>query len=60
MNPGARILLLEDDPAMAGEATDRTVDPRAETLRAKLRAMRPAPEPIAPHRGMSHSLELSR
>jgi DNA-binding response OmpR family regulator len=50
----SRILLLEDDPAIAG-----TIDTHVKTLRAKLRTVRPELEPIATHRGMGYSFDLA-
>ena len=56
----SREALLDEVWGADGEATDRTVDTHVKTLRAKLRAVRPELEPIATHRGMGYSLELSR
>jgi len=56
----SRESLLDEVWGADGEATDRTVDTHVKTLRAKLRAIRPELEPIATHRGMGYSLELSR
>jgi len=56
----SREALLDEVWGADGDATDRTVDTHVKTLRAKLRAVRPELEPIATHRGMGYSLELSR
>jgi two-component system catabolic regulation response regulator CreB len=56
----SREALLDEVWGSDGEATDRTVDTHVKTLRAKLRAIRPELEPIATHRGMGYSLDLSR
>ena len=56
----SREALLDEVWGADGEATDRTVDTHVKTLRAKLRAVRPELEPIATHRGMGYSLDLSR
>jgi two-component system, OmpR family, catabolic regulation response regulator CreB len=56
----SREALLDEVWGTDGEATDRTVDTHVKTLRAKLRAVRPELEPIATHRGMGYSVELSR
>ena len=45
-----------DDP---GAALDRTVDAHIKTLRAKLRAVAPATDPIVTHRGLGYSLRES-
>lgn len=42
-----------DDP---GAALDRTVDAHIKTLRAKLRVVAPAADPIVTHRGLGYSL----
>lgn len=42
----------------AEETLDRTVDAHIKTLRAKLRAVRPEPDPIETHRGMGYSIRL--
>jgi two-component system, OmpR family, catabolic regulation response regulator CreB len=42
-----------DDP---GASLDRTVDAHIKTLRAKLRAVAPATDPIQTHRGLGYSL----
>jgi two-component system catabolic regulation response regulator CreB len=42
-----------DDP---GSALDRTVDAHIKTLRAKLREVDPAADPIATHRGLGYAL----
>lgn len=42
-----------DDP---GAALDRTVDAHIKTLRAKLRVVAPADDPIVTHRGLGYSL----
>ena len=42
-----------DDP---GESLDRTVDAHVKTLRAKLKAIAPALEPIRTHRGAGYAL----
>ncbi len=39
-----------------GSATDRTVDAHVKTLRAKLRVVAPASDPIQTHRGLGYSL----
>lgn len=39
------------------DTTDRTVDTHIKTLRAKLRAIDPARDPIRTHRGMGYSLQ---
>lgn len=39
-----------------GSATDRTVDAHVKTVRAKLRAVAPAADPIQTHRGLGYSL----
>ncbi len=39
-----------------GSATDRTVDAHVKTVRAKLRAVAPASDPIQTHRGLGYSL----
>ena len=52
----SRDTLLEqvwDDP---GESLDRTVDAHVKTLRAKLKAIAPALEPIRTHRGAGYAL----
>jgi len=45
-----------EDP---GAALDRTVDAHIKTLRAKLREIDPAADPIATHRGLGYSLRES-
>ena len=42
-----------DDP---GESFDRTVDAHVKTLRAKLKQVAPALEPIRTHRGSGYAL----
>lgn len=57
------ILVVEDELAIADtivyalDTTDRTVDTHIKTLRAKLRAIDPARDPIRTHRGMGYSLQ---
>ena len=55
----SREALLDEVWGADGDATDRTVDTHVKTLRAKLRAVRPELEPIATHRGMGYSLDVS-
>ena len=55
----SRESLLDEVWGADGDATDRTVDTHVKTLRAKLRAIRPELEPIATHRGMGYSLDIS-
>ena len=45
-----------DDP---GASLDRTVDAHIKTVRAKLRAVAPAEDPIVTHRGLGYSLRES-
>lgn len=56
----SREALLDEAWGTDGDAADRTVDTHVKTLRAKLRAIRPELAPIATHRGMGYSVELSR
>ena len=46
-----------EDP---GASLDRTVDAHIKTLRAKLRAVAPATDPIQTHRGLGYSLRADR
>lgn len=48
--------LLEQVWADPGETCDRTVDAHVRSLRAKLKAVNPACEPIRTHRGLGYSL----
>jgi len=41
----------------APDTVDRTVDTHVKTLRAKLRAVAPAADPIQTHRGLGYSLD---
>jgi two-component system catabolic regulation response regulator CreB len=43
-----------EDP---GASLDRTVDVHIKTLRAKLRVIAPAADPIRTHRGLGYALE---
>ncbi len=52
----SRELLLQRVWGDQAEAADRTVDTHVKTLRAKLRAVRPGPEPIVTHRGLGYTL----
>lgn len=59
--PGAilsRAQLMDDIWRDAPDSADRTVDTHVKTLRAKLRAVRPDPDPIRTHRGLGYSLEV--
>ncbi len=40
-------------------STDRTIDTRIKTIRAKLKAIAPDPDPIQTHRGLGYSLSMS-
>ena len=42
------------------ESGDRTVDTHVKTLRAKLREIDPAADPIHTHRGLGYSLDAGR
>jgi len=53
----SRELLLDAVWGLDAESQDRTVDTHIKTLRAKLRAVRPASELIRTHRGLGYSLE---
>lgn len=58
--PGAilsRAQLLDRAWEDALDSGERTVDTHIKTLRAKLRAIDPAPDPIRTHRGVGYSLE---
>jgi two-component system catabolic regulation response regulator CreB len=58
--PGAilsREQLMDDVWRDAPETVDRTVDTHVKTLRAKLRAVEPAADPIQTHRGLGYSLQ---
>ena len=57
--PGAvlsRAQLMDRVWGDAPESSDRTVDTHVKTLRAKLRAIDPARDPIRTHRGLGYSL----
>ncbi|MEJ7746704.1 MAG: two-component system response regulator CreB [Luteimonas sp.] len=59
--PGAilsRAQLLDRAWDGDSESTDRTVDTHVKTLRAKLRAIDPAIDPIRTHRGVGYSLDI--
>jgi two-component system catabolic regulation response regulator CreB len=51
-----RAQLMEQVWSAAEESTERTVDAHVKTLRAKLRAVDPAADPIQTHRGVGYSL----
>jgi two-component system catabolic regulation response regulator CreB len=51
-----RAQLMEQVWSAAEESTERTVDAHVKTLRAKLRAVDPAADPILTHRGVGYSL----
>jgi len=54
----SREALLDAVWGLDADSTDRTVDTHIKTLRAKLRAVRPAADPpIRTHRGLGYSLE---
>ncbi|WP_249937168.1 two-component system response regulator CreB [Roseateles sp. DAIF2] len=53
----SRELLLDAVWGQDADSADRTVDTHIKTLRAKLRAVRPEPDPIRTHRGLGYSLE---
>ncbi len=53
----SREQLLERVWRDPGEVFDRTVDTHIKTLRAKLRAAKPEPDPIHTHRGLGYSLQ---
>ncbi|GAB2480476.1 two-component system response regulator CreB [Comamonas humi] len=53
----SREWLLDRVWGLDSDSTDRTVDTHIKTLRAKLRAVAPAQEFIATHRGMGYSLQ---
>ncbi|MDH5824128.1 two-component system response regulator CreB [Luteimonas sp. RD2P54] len=58
--PGAilsRAQLLDRVWEDGGESGERTVDTHVKTLRAKLRALDPAAEPLRTHRGIGYSIE---
>jgi two-component system catabolic regulation response regulator CreB len=58
--PGAilsREQLMDDVWRDAPDTVDRTVDTHVKTLRAKLRAVAPATDPIQTHRGLGYSLQ---
>ena len=54
----ARAQLLDRVWADALESGERTVDTHVKTLRAKLRALDPARDPIRTHRGLGYSIEV--
>jgi len=53
-----RAELMERVWSAAEDSTERTVDAHVKTLRAKLRAVDPAADPIQTHRGVGYSLGL--
>ena len=53
----SREALLDAVWGQDADSADRTVDTHIKTLRAKLRAVRPEPDPIRTHRGLGYSLE---
>jgi two-component system catabolic regulation response regulator CreB len=60
--PGAilsREQLMDDVWRDAPETVDRTVDTHVKTLRAKLRAVSDARDPIRTHRGLGYSVEVA-
>ena len=59
--PGAilsRAQLLDRAWQDAMESSERTVDTHVKTLRAKLRALDPARDPIRTHRGLGYSIDV--
>ena len=54
----ARAQLLDRVWADALESGERTVDTHVKTLRAKLRALDPARDPIRTHRGLGYSIDV--
>ena len=59
--PGAvltRAQLMDRVWEDALQSGDRTVDTHVKTVRAKLREIDPASDPIRTHRGMGYSLEV--
>ena len=59
--PGAilsRAQLLDRAWEDALESGERTVDTHVKTLRAKLRALDPARDPIRTHRGLGYSIDV--
>jgi two-component system catabolic regulation response regulator CreB len=55
----SRAELMERVWSAAEDSTERTVDAHVKTLRAKLRAVDPAADPIQTHRGVGYSLGLT-
>jgi len=55
----SRDQLMEQAWEEPGASTDRTVDTHIKTIRAKLRKIKPNPDPILTHRGMGYSLSDS-
>jgi two-component system catabolic regulation response regulator CreB len=53
----SREVLLDAVWGSSADSSDRTVDTHIKTLRAKLREVAPARDPIKTHRGMGYSLE---
>ncbi|HEX2012834.1 MAG TPA: two-component system response regulator CreB [Roseateles sp.] len=53
----SREALLDAVWGQDADSADRTVDTHIKTLRAKLRAVWPEPDPIRTHRGLGYSLE---
>ncbi|NYZ62991.1 two-component system response regulator CreB [Luteimonas deserti] len=59
--PGAvlsRAQLMDRVWAGAAESGDRTVDTHVKTLRAKLRIIHPAADPLRTHRGLGYSVDV--
>ena len=54
----SRAQLLDRAWADSLESGERTVDTHVKTLRAKLRALDPARDPVRTHRGLGYSVDV--